>query len=482
MATNNRTILAEAFLANSNDYAQRLPDVTTAGIDQISRALFDPMNRDIMNYFSSYLINRIGGVRLQRKRFNNPLAALKGDDMSYGSTYMEVAYKFLKAHAVGLDDVKTETILKTHFPEGAIAFHSVNRRDVYETSVNDDVLRTSFTSETGLADYAAGLVDQLHNSDGYDTYQIYKQLFAEFHKNHGMFMHKVNPVEDKMTSDQLLIDLRAYADLLKFPSTIYNAQDVTDIPVWVDSQDAVLFTTPYTNASIDVLSLSAAFNIDRANFKYRVIILDEMPIPDCDAILTTPDFFVIKDTVYQMTDFYNAHSLTRNLYLHHHSINSTSPFVPCIGFSTSETIEIPVITVNVTGMTVTPPEQVVLNDVEGGKFEVTMQGSTDPEQPCGRIAPRPDSATFEILSVEGADGDLYFAPNDVFIDQYGILRVFSIVNPAIREAVDAGALKVNILAKSTYTNPSGATETFEELIEFANVVLCPEDAEGGEGE
>ena len=89
MATNNATIIKSAFLNGTNDYQQRVPDVTTAGVARVAQALFDPMNGDIMNYFASFLINRVGKQRLISKRWNNPISFLKGDNMPFGSTYME---------------------------------------------------------------------------------------------------------------------------------------------------------------------------------------------------------------------------------------------------------------------------------------------------------------------------------------------------------------------------------------------------------
>lgn len=472
MATNNATIIKSAFLNGTNDYQQRVPDVTTAGVARVAQALFDPMNGDIMNYFASFLINRVGKQRLISKRWNNPISFLKGDNMPFGSTYMESQFKWVKAHGFGMDDVKTETILKTHFPEGLSTFHSVNRRDMYTSSVNEDMLRLAFTEESGLVDFAAGVVDTLYNSDEWDTYNIYKELFAEYHKNHGMFIQNVNQVTDKTTAENLLVELRAYAGILKYPSTIYNAQSVNDLPVFVQPNELMLFTTPRTNAILDVKALAAAYNVDLANFKYRVIELDSMPIPDVDAILTVPDFFVIKDTLYRMTEFYNPESLTLNYYLHHHGINSFSLFTPVIGFSATSSTTIPVINVTVTGMTVTQPAQVVANDVEGAQFLIELEGTVEPAQYDGAIKPRPDSATIQIASIEDASGPIPFSPSDAFTDDYGNLRVFVDHNPALRQAVIDGTAKINLKVKSTYINPSGETQEFTEDIAYTNIVMA----------
>ena len=480
MATNNMTIMQKAFLSASNDYAQRVPDVTTAGIARVARTIFDPMNEDILNYFSSFLLNRIGGQRLNSKRWTSPIEFLKGDNMPFGSTFMETQLKWVKAHGLQMDDIKSETVLKTHFPEGLTAYHSVNRRDVYESSWNDEMLQTAFTSETGLVDFVSAVIDVLYNSDAYDTYQIYKELFATHHQNNGMYVKQVSNVTDQGTAQDLLVELRAHADLLKIPSTIYNAQSVTDLPCWVNPDELILFTEPYTNANLDVRGLAAAFNVDYARFKYKVVVLDSIPIPDVNAVLTVPEFFVIKDTVFTMREFNNPHSLTKSQFLHHHSVNSTSPFVPAVAFSTSSSTTIPVIEINVTGMTVEQPAQVIANDVDGGRFIVELEGTVTPEQYTDAVAPRPDSAFIQVVSVEGADGDIPFSPSDVFTNDYGVLRVNIDHNAELRQAVIDGNITVNLKATSTYINPSGETQEFTEDIAYKNIVLGLSDAESSD--
>lgn len=478
MATNNSTIIKSAMLRATNDYQQRVPDVTTAGVARVARTLFQPENRDVMNYFASFLLNRIGGARLNSKRWESPIAFLKGDNMPFGSTFMETQLKWVKAHGLQMDDIKSETVLKTHFPEGITAYHSVNRRDVYESSWNDDMLRTAFTSETGLVDFTSAVIDVLYNSDEYDTYQIYKELFATHHKENGMFLKQISAVTDKSTAEDLLVELRAFGDILRIPSTVYNAQNVDDLPCFVQPSELMLFITPYVKANLDVRALAAAFQLPYADFKHKVVVLDSIPIPDVDAVLTTPDFFVIKDTVFQMTDFFNPHSLTQTQFLHHHSINSTSPFVPAIGFSTSSSTEIPVITVEVTGMTVTEPEVIIANEPDGGLFMIELDGTVTPEQYDGAIAPKPDSAYFEITSIEGANGAIAYAPSDVFIDDYGILRVFCDHNPELKQAIIDEALTINLKAYSTYVNPDGETQEFTKDIAYTKVSMRALESDG----
>lgn len=475
MATNNATILESAWLNGSNDYQQRVPQVSTVGVDRVAKFLYEPYNRRYLNEFSSFLFGRIAQQYVHQKAWKNRLRFLKKDTMPYGMTIEETALQWIKAHSHNNNDIETETILKTHYPKGMSVFHSQNRKDVYDISVNHDDLRTGFNNETGLTDYVSAVMQVPINSDEYDEYRIMLQLFAKMHEYHGFYLDKIDMPEDEQTARAMLKKLRAYGDRLQFPSTIYNMQDINSIPTFARPEELLLFVTPEINAALDVDGLAPIFHMERADYKYRVIVVDEFPIPDVQAILTVADFFMVKDTVYETTEFYNPHSLTTNYYLNHWGVYSASPFVPLIAFTTAEQIEIPVITFTVSGMQVTPPEQVVANDVNGALFTVDLEGTVDPEQDCKILDVKPDSAIFEIVSVTAGGEDLVYTPMQVFFNDRGELFVLSENNQALNDAIREGTCKITVRATSTYTNPSGETEKFTQELEVTPQ-LCENEA------
>lgn len=95
--------------------------------------------------------------------------------------------------------------------------------------------------------------------------------------------------------------------------------------------------TPAVAASLSVEVLSSIFHVELAEVNVRQIIVDEFPIPNTVAMLTTQDFFILQDTLYENTSFYNAETLATNYYLHHWEIVSASPFVPAILFTVGDT-------------------------------------------------------------------------------------------------------------------------------------------------
>lgn len=282
MAVNNNTIMAKAWLAGTNDFQQRIPDPTQAGITATMEALFQPMNAAFYNQFIDILVNRIGYTYVHQQSYKNPLAVFKKQKITYGSTIQEIAPKWIKAHSYEDD---TETLLKLHRPEAEVWYHSQNRRDQYPISVNVDELRTAFTEEYGLNNLVAGIMEAPINADEYDEYRIMLQLVAEYDKRWGFYREHLSDMPtDDATGKEFLTKLQTLGGKLQFPSALYSG---TDIPVFAQPNELVLLTTPEAQASLNVNTLAALFNVDLAKVSYRTILVDEFPIPNALALLTT---------------------------------------------------------------------------------------------------------------------------------------------------------------------------------------------------
>ena len=440
MAVNNSTILAKAWLAGTSDFQQRIPDPTIAGVKATMDALFQPMNAMYFNQFMDVLINRIGFTYVRQQAYKNPLAVFKGTKLSYGSTIQEIAPKWIKAHSY---DDENETLLKLHRPEAQVWYHSQNRRDQYSISVNVDELRTAFTDETGLNKLVASIMTTPQNSDEYDEFLIMKQLIAEYENRWGFYKHHLSaaPTEDA-TGKELLTALQTYGGRLQFPSALYSG---TTIPVFAKPEELVLLVTPETQASLNVNTLSALFNVDLAQVRYRTVIIDEFPIPNAVALLTTEDFFVCSDTLFNTTSFWNPQTLTTNYYLNHWGVYSISPFVPAILFTTDDATVTPTITQTVSGITL-EAEKDTMKVGESQQLTVKLQGTISPETPDVFVSP--DAATFEVVA-KNSDGDPVALNARTRVDNYGVLHVQ-------KTGLKAGDV-ITVTATSAYTNPSGKT-------------------------
>ena len=450
MAQNNNTIMAKAWLAGTNDFQQRIPDPTQAGISATMSALFQPMNGQYFNQFMDILVNRIAYTYVRGQNYKNPLAVFKGNKINYGSTIQEIAPKWIKAHSYEDD---AETLLKLHRPESEVWYHSQNRRDQYPISVNVDELRTAFTDEYGLNNLVAQLMNTPNNADEYDEFNIMKNLIAEYETRWGFYKYHLDdyPADDA-SGKAFLTALQTLGGKLQFPSSVYSG---TDIPVFAQPSELVLLVTPEAQASLNVNTLAALFNVDLAKVSYRTVLIDEFPIPDAVALLTTEDFFVCHDTLYNTTSFWNPQTLTTTYWLNHWGVYSVSPFVPAILFTTAAGTVTPAIKQAVTGLTVTAEPGTV--ELGGSVGIVTkLDGTIDPADSDADILVRPDACIYNVSAETPAGADPATKPAKPVqlnartrVDNYGVLHVQ-------KTGLKPGDV-ITVTATSTYVNPSGAT-------------------------
>lgn len=455
MATDNLTILHDIWLNGTNDYQQRVPEPTQTNITQVMQTLFDPMNKMYYNQFIDALVMRIGDTFVHQQSFRNPLAVFKKSRMMYGNTLQEIIPKWIRAHAY-VDDA--EDVFKMARPDVSAWYHSQNRRDRYDITINRQELRTAFTEDIGLNRLVSAIMRVPMNSDEYDEYRIMLQLIAEYERHWGFFKVPLTAAPtDEATGKEFLYQLRAYAKKLQFPTTTYNNKAIEDIPIFVEPSELVILMTPETQAAIDVYTLASVFQLDKADIQQRIVIVDEFPIAndDCVALLTTEDFFMCKDTEYETTSMYNPKTLGTNYFLHHWGIYSVSPFVPAIMFTVGGAgTSIETVTQTVTGLTITP----ATDTVEAGAdvpLTVALTGTLNPAtDPFVKVAP--DAATYEV-TVTRTEGEGESATTTAIssprtrVDEYGVLHVSN--------ALEVGDV-ITVMATATYTNPSGATTDY----------------------
>ena len=459
MAVDNSTILAHAWLQGTNDYQQRIPDPTQHGVDATIDALLDPMNKQYFNQFIDVLIMRIGDTFVHQQTFRNPLRVFKKSLMRYGSTMQEIIPKWIRAHSY-VDDA--EDVFRMARPDVAQWFHSQNRRDRYDITINRDELRTAFTEEGGLNRLVSAILDVPMNSDEYDEYRIMLQLIAQYEQKWGFYKQQVSAINSEATAKAFLKQLRTYAGKLQFPNTIYNNGAIPDVPMFVKPSELVLFITPEVQASIDVDALAVLFNMEKAEVQQRTILIDEFPIPNVQALLTTEDFFMCRDTEYTTTSAYNPKTLGTNYFLHHWGIYSVSPFVPAILFTTAAGTSVPTYTQALTAISAAIADSTP-HAGEETAITVTLTGtmvdgnSASVLDGLHGVELAPKSVLYDVAitrSTTTGTGESAVttteAINDprTFVDEYGVLH--------LGKDLEVGDV-VTVTCTSTYVNPSGST-------------------------
>lgn len=447
MAVTNSTILDKIWLSGTNDYQQRIPQTTQNDIAATQAALFAPENLNLYNQFVDALVNRIGSTYVHQQTWRNPLAVFKKDAIRYGDKAQEIAVKWIKSHSYADD---REDVFKMYRPDANVWFHTVNRREFYPITVNRDELEFAFTEDYGLNSFVSAIMAAPQNSDEYDEYRIMLELMAYYEDNFGFYKHQLSAAPtDKATAEELLVELRAYAGDLRFPSSRYNAGLIKDVPVFARPDELVILMTPRTQAVIDVMALAAAFNMDRETIQQRIVMVDEFPVPNAVALLTTDDFFQCRDKLNQTTSQYNPLTLGTNYFLHRWGMYSVSPFVPAILFTTDSGTTIPTVTMTPSGLDMTADSQTI---EAGGTVKLTLN-LTGTVSPTGHpIEVLPDAAIFTIGIMRGNN-----PVQDVrtWVDEYGVLHA--------GEKLETGD-EITVTATSAYINPSGSTAKYTDTV------------------
>ena len=458
MPTNNTTIVGRVYLSGTNDFQQRVPNPTISGIDATSKFLFDPMNRRYLNEFIDSYVNRIGAQIVHNKSWENPLAVFKGATLRYGSSIQESALKWIKAHAYNVDD---DTLLKVSRPEAAVWYHSVNRKDRYDITIEEPDLRAAFADEMGLNRLIDAIMTVPRNSDNYDEYLCMLNQIAYYENNWGFFKHQVSAAPtDETTSKEFLKAVRAYANKLEFPTSLYSPVSAEyGIPTFAKPEELVLFVTADAAAAVDVDTLASVFHLDKAEVAYRTIKLPELPIPNAFALLTTDQFFVASDYVYTNDSFYNPQTLATSYFLHHWEVVSASPFVPAILFTTDASTSVTTITQNVTGVNITAAKT-SLKPGESTQMTVELTGTVTANDEGVEVAP--DAVTWSVSGETAAsEGEPLALNSATRVDRLGVLHV---------QKTDLEVNNVlHVVGTTSYVNPSGKTTLYTKTVDITIV-------------
>lgn len=380
----NSQILNAVRKRASTDYRARVAPATEASMLESFNAMWD--NTPLRNEFIQALVNRIGLVVVKNLTWNNPLKEFKQGLMSYGSTIEEVQVGLVKAKTY---DHHRSYLEKEVFGRKVIdvqsSFHTVNREEYYELTVDEPTLRRAFLEEGGVSDFIVNLMSAPAASDEWDEFNYMCRLFSMYYNADGMFTVNVPDVKgltsDAADSKAALRALIEMAETLVFPSTHYNA---AGMPVAIKREDIIIFCTPAFKAAIGVEALAAAFNIEFTDVPGRLYVIPEeaMAITGAQAVMTTKNFFMVADVRLENTSMPNPVGLYQNFWLHHWEIISASRFAPVVLFSSTDpSTVIPEIVTPVTDVTfsVYGSDMQTVTTLERGKaYGVTGSAITDP--------------------------------------------------------------------------------------------------------
>jgi IPT/TIG domain. len=449
--TSNEITLDRIRNRASPDYRARIPAATQAGVQATMKALME--YRPSRNEFIDALVNRIGLVIAQNMSWSNPLAEFKRGILPFGDTIEEYHMGLIKARTYDADrDSLEKSLFGTKRVEVQSNFHKINRMDKYELTIDNPMLNRAFLETNGLTNFISQTMETFTTSDNWDEFLLTCQLFSEYEFNNGFFKVQVPDVSAPNSTEadakSALRKIRAMADNLTFISTKYNP---AGMPMHAQRSDLLLFVSPEFNAAIDVEALAGAFNISKAQMNGRIIPIpaDRFAIDGVQAIMTTKEFFVIADTLFETTQMWNPDSLQNNQWLHHHQIVSASRFVPAVLF-TSEVVE----EITVTQNPVVAVTSISVTDKDGA--DVTNVNRGELYQFTAVVDTVLDDGTNETVRWDVAGNTSLLT----YITQNGVLHVAG--------TEDAGTL--DITAITVWIDPEGAETVSKTLVETVTVV------------
>jgi len=352
----NERIFNHVWDAAPIEFQSRIPRATQGNIRDVVASL-DSFRPD-WNTFIDVLLNGLVLDIYRNNMFENPLAQFKvGRVIENGSWIREVAFNLLKANRYYM---RATNVFDMTEPQIMANFHVQNRKDRYDLSISEDLLRQAMFAnpQSGLANLINGMLQLPYKSDQVDEYLIMKNLFGEYNKEFGFFNFNVDSVANAAPADKEAVG----KDIIqKIRETVLNFQfinrDFNAARIPTNALNPVLFATPRFVSNIDVNVLASAFNMDKADFTGRLVVVDRFDFDantgeETQAILTSDSWFVAADTRVLATSMYNPKNLVTNHWLHRWGIYSASKFENAVMFSTRPQTPETIIVGDITDVTV----------------------------------------------------------------------------------------------------------------------------------
>ena len=341
--------MREMSVDSGSIYHQYVPVITdSTTIGEFGAPILDSQNLNVMNDFVS-LLKKVVYTAVYNKTFNNPLVSLEGERMPLGQFIEDAYVNPAKARGFNVNDFAG--LLQKYEAEVAVQYLAVNSDLQYCVTLTREKIRNAFTSWDQLEALISGYINSLYNGAYITRYNQTKGLVtAAFTGNNVQYQTISNPT-DEQTAKALIRQLRAAFSKMQIPSTKFNAWNKVKggrmaLKTWSDPEDVVVLISADVEALVDVEVLAAAFNMSKADFLGRVIVVDDFSQYDDEgnvvvdgsaikAMIADRAWFKIKTQDFAMDEFYNANNRTWQYYLNDVRMCNYSLFANAIVFATS---------------------------------------------------------------------------------------------------------------------------------------------------
>ena len=340
--------MREMSVDNGSIYHQYVPVVTdTTTIGEFGQPILDSQNTNVLNDFVG-LLKKVVYTAVYNKTFNNPLAGLEGERMPLGQFIEDVYVNPAKARGFNVNDFAG--LLQKYEAEVATQYLTVNSDLQYCVTITREKIRNAFTSWSNLENLVAGMVNSLYNGAYITRYNQAKGLVLSAYTANSVNYETVSAVADGATAKALVKKMRATFSKMQIPSTKFNAWNKVKggqlaLKTWSDPEDVIVMISADVEANLDVEVLASAFNMSKADFLGRVIVVDDFSQYNEDgtvavdgskiqAVICDKAWFKIKTQDFAMDEFYNANNRTWQYYLNDARMINYSLFANAVVFAT----------------------------------------------------------------------------------------------------------------------------------------------------
>ena len=314
----------------SLSFQERVPAATQEDIKEYGSAILQ--FEALQNEFVDALVNRIGKVILSSRLYKNPFAMLKKGMLDYGETIEEVYTSLAKAKIYNPETAETE-FMKREMPDVQSIFHKIDYKNFFKVTIQRRDLERAFLSADGVYNLVSDIVSSLYSGMEYDEFITMKQLIVEYAKK-GLFCEVEIPAVTAENMRSIISTVKGYSNKFTFMSTQYNAMGV---PTYSDRSSQIIFIDSDFDALMDVEVLAAAFNMDKAEFMGRRILIDNFgELTGAKLLLCDESFFQIYDVLMQFESVRNPEGLYWNYFLHKWTVFSVSRFANAVLFTVPE--------------------------------------------------------------------------------------------------------------------------------------------------
>lgn len=406
-----------------NDYKERVPATTQGSV----AATLQAMNAYTPNWdvFWNVFLGRIGRVQINdRMNFTNPLAKLKRPALRYGRTIQEVQANLIKARAY---DAKAENVFGREGREPDIhqIFHTENRRDKYTINIPmEDVLRGSFIEGESISAFFNSLTEAPIASANNDEYLLMRSLTETYDNLWGFWNIQVDDLHN-LGNDlntqvergiKLIRAMNATYTKMKYFRTEYSPEG-RNKGLATKSNRLIAIIDADVNAALEAANMSFAFhNEGQKLVADDIIVLDELPISGCQALLLDEEWFQVADTLgpLSMVSPMNPDNLSYNTFYHIWQVLSYSLFLGATMFSTRPDSEITAVKATYTDVT--------LKDAAGNSSSTIQPG--EEVQLIAKVngTNSPNQAVVYSIKAFNGRGAVQTLPAEMFVDSNGVFH------------------------------------------------------------